>query len=59
MLRGETEWSELIELGWNEFAASDGTAIAEQILAAVGRRGRSASRYGDVAVAKAIATAFF
>lgn len=54
-LRGETEWSELIELGWNELAVSDGTAIGEQILAAVGRRGRSASPYGNGKAAEAIA----
>jgi len=54
-LRGETEWSELLELGWNELAAPDGAAIAAQILAAVGRRGRAASPYGNGKAANAIA----
>lgn len=54
-LRGETEWSELLELGWNELAAPDGAAIAAQILAAVGRQGRAASPYGNGKAANAIA----
>jgi UDP-GlcNAc3NAcA epimerase len=56
-LRRETEWSELIELGWNELAALDGPSIADQILIAVGRSGRSASPYGNGEAAKAIAAA--
>lgn len=54
-LRDETEWTELIDLGWNELAAPTGPAIAEQILAAVGRKGTEAFPYGDGTAARSIA----
>ena len=47
-LRDETEWVELIELGWNELVPPvDATAIARAVLSARGRRGRTAKPYGD------------
>jgi UDP-GlcNAc3NAcA epimerase len=46
-LRTETEWPELVELGWNvvqpPVSASD---IAHAILSSIGRRGRAASPFG-------------
>ncbi|KWT70543.1 UDP-N-acetylglucosamine 2-epimerase [Hyphomicrobium sulfonivorans] len=54
-LRDETEWTELIELGWNQLAAPDGPAISEQILSAVGRKGTEAFPYGNGDAARLIA----
>jgi UDP-GlcNAc3NAcA epimerase len=47
-LRGETEWTELLDLGWNRLVpALRADAIAETILAARGVKGRAAMPYGD------------
>jgi UDP-GlcNAc3NAcA epimerase len=48
-LRGETEWTELIELGWNRLAPPDGTIdIAATIRSSIGAAGRTDARpYGD------------
>ena len=54
-LRDETEWTELIDLGWNQLAAPTGSAIAEQILSAVGRKGTKACPYGDGSASRSIA----
>lgn len=54
-LRDETEWTELIDLGWNQLAAPTGPAIAEQILSAVGRKGTKAFPYGDGSASRSIA----
>jgi UDP-GlcNAc3NAcA epimerase len=47
-LRNETEWVELVELGWNRLAPpSDATAVYESVLSAVGTSGRDGRPYGD------------
>jgi UDP-GlcNAc3NAcA epimerase len=54
-LRDETEWIELVELGWNRLASPAGGGLAEAILQAIGRRGTDAKPYGDGKSARAIA----
>ncbi len=46
-LREETEWVELIELGWNRLAPPGKANIAESITAAVGVKGQAGSPYGQ------------
>jgi UDP-GlcNAc3NAcA epimerase len=47
-LRTETEWEELVELGWNRLAPPvPGSALDQIIFAAAGSRGADASPYGD------------
>jgi len=47
-LRGETEWTESVDLGWNRLVPSlRADTIAETILAARGVKGRVAMPYGD------------
>jgi UDP-GlcNAc3NAcA epimerase len=48
-LREETEWIELVELGWNRLAPPTGAAvIRDAVMAAMnGNSGRAASPYGD------------
>lgn len=46
-LRDETEWTELVEHGWNRLVPPTGAdAIAREIRAAAGRPGREVSPYG-------------
>lgn len=54
-LRDETEWVELVELGWNRLAPPGSDGLAETILAAVDSAGRDAQPYGDGKAAVAIA----
>jgi UDP-GlcNAc3NAcA epimerase len=55
-LRAETEWTELVELGWNTLAPPyQSDAIRAAILSAVGRRGREAVLYGNGHAADQIA----
>ena len=55
VLREETEWVELVELGWNELAPPSGSNIAKIITGAIGRRGLVAQPYGDGHAAEKIA----
>lgn len=54
-LRDETEWVELIELGWNRLAAPAEPGLDAAILGAVGTKGRDAAPYGDGKSAQKIA----
>ncbi|MGB3500412.1 MAG: UDP-N-acetylglucosamine 2-epimerase (non-hydrolyzing) [Mesorhizobium sp.] len=54
-LRDQTEWVELIELGWNRLAPPAGERLASTILAALGTFGKDAMPYGDGKAAEAIA----
>ena len=47
VLREETEWVELIELGWNRLAPPRSGGIAGAITDAIGRKGRAAKPYGN------------
>ena len=46
-LRDETEWIELIDLGWNRLAPPSRTDIASEVLAAIGVEGREGFPYGS------------
>jgi UDP-GlcNAc3NAcA epimerase len=46
-LRDETEWTELVDLGWNRLAPPGRSDLAREILASIGRTGAAATPYGD------------
>jgi UDP-GlcNAc3NAcA epimerase len=55
-LRDETEWTELVELGWNRLCPPTGaSAVSAAIMAAIGSRGADASPYGAGDAAERIA----
>lgn len=57
-LRDETEWTELVELGWNRVVPPiDPGAIAQAIFAARGTKGKPATPYGDGHASERIANA--
>jgi UDP-GlcNAc3NAcA epimerase len=54
-LREETEWVELVELGWNKVVKPvDGEAICEALTSRLGSRGKNGSPYGDGKAAEKI-----
>jgi UDP-GlcNAc3NAcA epimerase len=54
-LRDETEWLELVELGWNRLVPTQSAQdVAQGVLAGLGHRGREGSPYGDGAAADRI-----
>jgi UDP-GlcNAc3NAcA epimerase len=56
-LREETEWGELIALGWNRLAPlADAAQVAATILGAVGSHGQPTCCYGDGKSAETIAS---
>jgi UDP-GlcNAc3NAcA epimerase len=55
-VRAETEWVELVELGWNRLVdPRDSNAIVQAILTAQGTRGIDAKPYGEGQAARKIA----
>ena len=46
-LRDETEWVELIEMGWNRLALPGSVGFAEKIISAVGTTGENGEPYGN------------
>lgn len=56
-LRDETEWVELVELGWNKLASPSADGLTETILAAIGSSGKDAQPYGDGRASAVIAAA--
>ncbi len=56
-LRDETEWVELVDLGWNRLSPPGQSDIAQTIREAIGRKGESGSPYGNGhAATKIVAT---
>lgn len=54
-LRDETEWIELVELGWNRLASPAAPDLADIILRALGSKGTEATPYGDGTASRTIA----
>lgn len=59
-LRDETEWIELVELGWNRLVSPTNAAkIAKAVLEARGTKGQSAGLYGNGRASEIIAKTLF
>lgn len=56
-LRDETEWEELVDLGWNRLAPVLSSDIVDVILTARGSTGKTAAPYGNGKAAEAIVAA--
>lgn len=56
-LRKETEWVELVDLGWNTICNPASDPIAETLLARIGTQGEQARPYGDGTASAEIAAA--
>ena len=57
-LRDETEWVELVELGWNRVVPpTDAETVATAVLAAIGSHGQDGRPYGDGRAAQRIVEA--
>jgi UDP-GlcNAc3NAcA epimerase len=54
-LRDETEWVELVDLGWNRLASPAQDGLGDVILGALGTAGQAARPYGDGKAAERIA----
>ncbi|MCP3859468.1 MAG: UDP-N-acetyl glucosamine 2-epimerase, partial [Phycisphaeraceae bacterium] len=54
-MRSETEWVELVDLGWNTLVDPDTTDPGKVILSRIGQTGRAGTPYGDGHAADAIA----
>jgi UDP-GlcNAc3NAcA epimerase len=55
-LRDETEWLELVQMGWNRLAPPGQADIAATVQEAIGKKGNSGSPYGDGNAAQRIVT---
>jgi UDP-GlcNAc3NAcA epimerase len=55
-LRDETEWVELIEMGWNRLAPPVDADITTMIRDSIGQKGQSGNPYGEGDAAQQIAT---
>ena len=55
-LRDETEWNELVELGWNRLASPASDDLYEYVLAALDTRGRDAELFGGGNASRRIAS---
>jgi UDP-GlcNAc3NAcA epimerase len=56
-LRDETEWVELVDLGWNRLVSPTTVGLADAILGMLGQVGRDAQPYGDGRASERIVTA--
>ena len=56
-LRDETEWSELVELGWNRLAPPGSVNTAAEVFAAIGTEGSKQQPYGHGNAAAGVAAA--